>query len=135
VIPAEALWPFNPSYGIVIRQGMLKDENLIEGLLRVHERACNLIRDFPQRAARLTVSALPGLDETFVRRVYAVSPKYCASLPEAYMKATLDFLPVMKQLGYMDRLSHPEEIFETRFIEKVHPTPHHYSKRYVTRPL
>ena len=26
VIPPETLWPFNPSYGIVIRKGMLKEE-------------------------------------------------------------------------------------------------------------
>jgi NitT/TauT family transport system substrate-binding protein len=129
VIPPGALWPFSPSYGIVIRKGMLKEESVIEEFLRLHEEACNLIRDLPERAARLTVSALPGLDERFVLRVYAVSPKYCASLPEPYRTSTLGFLPVMERLGYWSSLERPSAIFEPRFIEKVHPGPHHYSSR------
>ena len=129
VMPPEALWPFNPSYGIVIRKGMLEEERLIEGLLGLHEKACNLIRESPQRAARLTVSALPGLDEDFVKKVYGVSPKYCASLPAPYLESTLRFLPVMKKLGYLSSEEPPEEIFEPRFVEKVHPEPHHYSSR------
>jgi NitT/TauT family transport system substrate-binding protein len=129
VMPPEALWPFNPSYGIVIREKMRKEERLIEGLLQLHEKGCNLLRESPQRAARLTVLALPGLDEDFVKRVYAVSPKYCASLPDPYLESTLRFLPVMEQLGYLGSVERPEGIFEPRFIEKVHPEPHHYSSR------
>lgn len=135
LIPPEALWPFNPSYGVVIRREMLKEEDLLEGFLRLHERACNLIRELPEQAARSTVSALPGLDEALVRQVYDVSPKYCASLPEAYLESTLGFLPVMKRLGYVSDVGRTEEIFEPRFIEKVHPDPHHYSRRETTRPL
>lgn len=127
VMPPDALWPFNPSYGIVIRKELLGQASLIEGFLRLHEEACNLIRESPQRAAGSTVSALPGLDEDFVRGVYAISPKYCASLPQAYRESTLRFLPVMKQLGYLKDLPRPEEIFESTFIEKVHPDPHHYT--------
>ena len=129
VIPPEALWPFNPSYGVVVRKGMLGEKGLIEGFLHLHEKACNLIRGSPERAARLTVSALPGLDEPFVQRVYAVSPKYCASLPDAYMGSALDFLPVMRELGYLQGLEDPAHVFDTRFIEKVHPEAHHYSSR------
>ncbi len=129
VIPPEALWPFNPSYGVVVRSGMLREEGLIEGFLQLHEKACNLIRESPEQAARLTVSALPGLDEPFVQRVYSVSPKYCASLPDTYIGSALDFLPVMTALGYLRGLEEPERVFDTRFIEKVHPEPHHYSSR------
>jgi NitT/TauT family transport system substrate-binding protein len=129
VMPPESLWPFNPSYGIVIRKELLNEESLIEEFLGLHERACNLIRESPERAAQYTVSALPGLDEHFVRGVYAVSPKYCASLPEAYIESTLGFLPVMEQLGYASDLPGPEEIFEPTIIERAHPDPHHYSSR------
>jgi NitT/TauT family transport system substrate-binding protein len=135
VIPPEALWPFNPSYGIVIRREMLKEEALIEGFLGLHERACNLIRDLPEQAARSTVSALPGLDEPLVRKAYDISPKYCASLPEAYMESTFGFLPVMRQLGYAADVRGVEGIFESRFIDRVHPDPHHYSRRETTSPL
>jgi NitT/TauT family transport system substrate-binding protein len=105
---------------------MLNEETLIEGFLGLHEKACNLIRDLPRAAARATVSALPGLDGPFVQRVYDVSPKYCASLPEAYVGSTLRFLPVMRRMGYMSGSLEPAGIFEPRFIEKVHPDPHHY---------
>lgn len=129
VMPPASLWPFNPSYGIVVRKEMLERGSLVEGFLRIHERACNVIRESPERAARWTVSVLPGLDEPFVREVYAVSPKYCASLPEAYVESTLRFLPVMKRLGYADELARPGEVFEPAFIGRVHSEPHHYSSR------
>jgi NitT/TauT family transport system substrate-binding protein len=126
VMPPASLWPFNPSYGILVRRSMLKQEMIIEGFLRLHEKACNLMRESPERAAQCTVLALPGLDVPFVQRVYAVSPKYCASLPEAYVESTRRFLPVMRQLGYGSDLPQTEEVFESAFIERVHPDPHHY---------
>jgi len=126
MIPAEALWPSNPSYGIVTSREMLKNEKLIEGFLGLHEKACNLLRESPSAAARYTIEALPGLTEAFVQQVFAVSPKYCASLPESYIKATLDFLPVLQDMGYLETLPDPEGIFERVFIQKVHPENHHY---------
>lgn len=133
--PPDALWPFNPSYGIVIREEMMGREGRIEGFLRLHEEACNLIREAPDRAARLTVDALPGLDEGFVREVYALSPKYCASLPEAYREATMAFLPVLDRLGYLKDSLQADAIFASACIDRVHPGPHHYTSLCVTRPL
>jgi NitT/TauT family transport system substrate-binding protein len=126
VMPPETLWPFNPSYGIVVRRELLREAERIEGFLRLHEQACNLIRESPQEAASHTVSALPGLDEPFVRAVYAISPKYCASLPKAYKESTLAFLPVMRRMGYVSDFPRPEEIFDSTLIERVHPEHHHY---------
>jgi NitT/TauT family transport system substrate-binding protein len=126
LIPPEGLWPFNPSYGIVVRREILSEEALVEGFLTLHERACNLIRKAPEGAAEWTVRALPWLDEDFVKKVYTVSPRYCASLPAQYIRATLDFLPVLKNMGYIDMLPGKEEIFEARLITKIHPGPHHY---------
>jgi NitT/TauT family transport system substrate-binding protein len=135
VLPPDALWPFNPSCGIVVRRELLGDRDRIEAFLGLHEKACNLIRGSPERAARLTAAALPGLDESFVREVYPVSPNYCASLPRAYVESALRFLPVMNQLGYLSGSPGPEAVFESALIEKVHPDPHHYSSRWATRPL
>ncbi len=127
LISPQSLWPFNPSYGIVSRLEMLAEEALVQGFLRLHEEACNLIINSPERAARLTVSALPGLDGPFVQRVYNLSPRYCASLPEPYIQSTLRFIPVMKALGYLDvAFQGTEKIFETSFIEKIHPESCHY---------
>ncbi len=126
VIPPEKLWLFNPSYGIVVRREMLREKSLVKGFLSLHERACNLIRESPETAARTTVQALPGMDEPFVKRVYALSPRYCASLPEAYVKASLEFFPVMQQLGYVEEGELPEEVFDPGPIREVHPEPPHY---------
>jgi NitT/TauT family transport system substrate-binding protein len=129
VMPPDALWPFNPSCGIVVRRELLGDRDRLEAFLGLHEKACNLIRESPERAARLTAAALPGLEESFVRKVYAVSPNYCASLPRAYVESALRFLPVMDRLGYLSGSPRPERVFEPAIIEKVHPDPHHYSSR------
>jgi NitT/TauT family transport system substrate-binding protein len=126
VIPPEALWPFNPSYGIVIRQERLCERGLLKGFLSLHERACNRIRESPESAARETVRALPGLDESFVRKVYAVSPRYCASLPEAYVLASLDFFPTLQELGYVETAVSRETVFHEDLIREVHPEPPHY---------
>jgi NitT/TauT family transport system substrate-binding protein len=131
LIPPEKLWPFNPSYGIVISQELRRRETLVEGFLQRHERACNLIRERPAEAARLTVRTLPGMDETFVRRVYAVSPWYCASLPERYIESALSFLPVMRSLGYLEKPLGEREIFDPAVIRAVHPEPHHYRRPFV----
>lgn len=126
VIPPAKLWPFNPSYGIVVRRELLKERKLVEGFLQLHEKACNLIREFPDIAAQTTVQALPGMNEAFVKKVYAVSPRYCSSLPDAYIKASLDFVPVIQRLGYMGKAGSMETVFETELIQTVHPEPHHY---------
>jgi len=126
VIPPGVLWPFSPSYGIVVRREILDEAALLEGFLMLHERACNLILESPDRAAHLTVRALPWLDKDFVERVYAVSPRYCASLPDPYVRSTFDFIPVLNALGYLDKNLGPESVFETGYINKVHPGSHHY---------
>ena len=126
MIPPALMWPFNPSYGIVVHRDMLAREDLIQGFLTLHERASNIIKDQPEQAARLTTAALPGLTVPFVKKVYRLSPKYCASLPEQYLRASKKFIPVMKALDYLKDFKETEKIFDTRFIEKIHPEPHHY---------
>ncbi len=126
VVPPEGLWPFNPSYGIVVRREILAETSLVEGFLDLHERACNLTRKAVASAAQITVRALPWLDQAFVERVYAVSPRYCASLPDRYVESTLEFLPVLKNLGYLETAPEAKTVFDTRFIRRVHPAPHHY---------
>jgi len=121
------LWPFNPSYGIVVRRDLLgRAGSLLKGFLGLHERACNLIRLVPDEAARVTAQALPGVEEAFAMRVYALSPRYCASLPDAYVRSALGFVPVMRSLGYLSRDVAQEELFDTELIREVHPEPPHY---------
>ena len=127
VVSPDRLWPFNPSYGIVVRRSLLEElPEVVEGFLSLHERACNLIRESPARAAETTVQALPGMSESFVKTVYLLSPRYCASLPDAYVKASLDFFPVMQDLGYVAAEVSPGKVFDRELIDRVHPGGAHY---------
>ncbi|HXW99303.1 MAG TPA: ABC transporter substrate-binding protein [Methanomicrobiales archaeon] len=126
VVPPDRLWPFNPSYGIVVMESMLTREGLLRGFLAAHEEASELIRRDP-RSAAATVAGMTGMvDPEFVLEAYRISPGYCASLPPEYITSTMKFVGTLRDLGYISRSPGREEIFETELIEKVHPGPHHY---------
>lgn len=128
IIPPNALWQNNPSYGIVIRKELRQYPDLILDFLRTHEKASNFIRENPRDAARL-VSKITGIvDEDFVLEAYHISPKYCAALSHEFVAATLAFVPVLHRLKYISREIHENEIFEYSFINKVHTQKPHYNQ-------
>jgi len=128
VLPPSAIWPFNPSYGIVAEKEMIATQpDLVQGFLQLHEDACNLMRERPDKAASIAVKEIGIVDQTFLLQVFRVSPKYCASLPREYIESTLSFVPVLQKMGYIKRKLTEAEVFETHLIEKIHPTPHHYN--------
>ncbi|MDP6180907.1 MAG: hypothetical protein QGG48_13560, partial [Desulfatiglandales bacterium] len=127
VIPPAFLWPFNPSYGIVIEEAMLEEEGILEQFLMLHEKACNLIINGPLEAAGVLADEARVVDEEFVLKILSVSPRYCASLPKEYIDSSMAFIPVLQQMGYLSRGLSENEIFEFSIIKKVHPDPHHYS--------
>ncbi len=127
ILPLEKTWPFNPSYGIIATQRLIQESpSLLEDFLRLHEDACNLLREHPQKAARRVASVIKIIDEDFAREVFRISPKYCASLPDEYIDSALAFLPALREMGYLARDLTKEEVFYTRAIEKVHKGKHHY---------
>jgi NitT/TauT family transport system substrate-binding protein len=126
VVPPDRLWPFNPSYGIVVMKDMLPRRDLLIRFLSAHEGACEMIRRDPGRCARIVAKTTGMVDEAFVMESYRLSPKYCASLPPEYRASTMKFVSTLFDLGYISRRIDEGEIFDTSFIEKVHPGPHHY---------
>ncbi len=126
IIPASHVWAFNPSYGIVVTENMLKEKELLKNFLCLHEKACNLIIKKPIEAAKVISDEISVVDKSFVKEVFSVSPRYCASLPEEYIKATLAFMPALKNMQYITRDLLIEEIFDFSYIKEVHPEPHHY---------
>ncbi len=127
VIPPYKLWPYNPSYGIVVREDLIDESpEFISQFLKAHEEACNLIRLQPENAAEIAFEELEVVNKEFVLNTYKISPKYCASLPEVYINSTLKFIPVLQNLGYMKGNLKEEDIFELKFIQKIHPEPAHY---------
>ncbi|MCX6672380.1 MAG: ABC transporter substrate-binding protein [Methanothrix sp.] len=128
ILPPCKTWPFNPSYGIIATQRLIQESpSLLEDFLKLHEDACNLLREHPQKAARLVAGVIKIIDEDFAREVFRVSPKYCASLPGEYIDSALAFMPALQEMGYLARDLAKEEVFHTSAIEKVHPGRHHYN--------
>lgn len=125
--PPSMLWPNNPSYGILADCRFLRDSgDLVEGFLVRHERAALDLRNDPGKAAR-TISRFVGfVDEALVLDALKISPRYCAKLTPEYISSTMAFAGVMKSMGYLGRDIPAEEIFETSFIDKVHPEKDHY---------
>lgn len=127
IIPPQELWPYNPSYGIVVQEALIdRSPHFIRDFLLAHESACNLIREEPLKAASIAVSGLGNIDVKFVLETYQSSPKYCASLPPEYVKSTLDFVPVLKSLSIIKKNLKEEDIFNRKFIQEIHPKPSHY---------
>ncbi|MDD1693380.1 MAG: ABC transporter substrate-binding protein [Methanoregula sp.] len=126
VIPPDRLWPFNPSYGIIVMQGMLEKRDVLTGFLRAHEAACEMIRHDPRASAKIVAETTGMVDAAFVEETYRVSPKYCASLPDGYVASTMKFVETLRSLGYISRTVQETEIFDRSLIDEVHPGPHHY---------
>jgi len=126
VIPPDAMWRNNPSYGIVVRKELLDSPDVITGFLELHEKACNFIRKKPGAAARLVSGLIGVVDEDFVMDAYRVSPKYCAALSRDFVDSTMAFLPVLRRLKYISGNLSEGDIFQHAFIDKVHKEPPHY---------
>lgn len=127
VISPEFLWPYNPSYGITIREDILnKNVEFVEEFLKIHEETCNMIREFPEKSSKIASAELGLENNSFALETFKVSPKYCASLPEEYVDSTMKFLPLLKDLGYLDSDLKVEDIFDKNLIDKIHKEPPHY---------
>jgi NitT/TauT family transport system substrate-binding protein len=127
VIPPSILWPWNPSYGIIISEELLLNSSkLVEGFLQLHEDASNLIRNDPFQAAKMVADMVEVIDSDFILQTYQISPKYCASLPDEYIESTMAFVNVLHDLGYIEHQLGEADIFDTSLIDKIHSNKHHY---------
>lgn len=134
LIPPNKIWPNNPSYGIITSNKQIEENpKTLEGFLRLHEEASNLIRSDPKKAARIVSEAVKIVDGNFVLETYKISPKYCASLSKGFIKASLAFIPLLKKLKYISRTLKEEDIFDPRLIEKIHPEAPHYEEPKIGR--
>ncbi len=127
IVPPHALWPDNPSYGIVIRNDLRKFPGMIMDFLREHERANNFIKADPEGAARIASNVMGFLDDDFVMEAYKISPKYCAALSSEYVSSTMAFVPVLRRLGYITKSLKEKEIFDFSFIREAHKEQPHYN--------
>ncbi len=130
IIPPDKLWTNNPSCGIIATRRLIENSpGLLEDFLKIHEEASNFIVMHPAKAAKIASSVVGLVDEDFVFKAYEISPKYCAGISEEFIASTLAFVPVLYKLGYLKKLLTQEDIFDLRFIKKVHPEPPHYNAK------
>jgi len=109
-----------------VRDEFMRNEDTILAFLKLHEKACNFIREKPEEAATIVAGLTEIVDKDFVLEAYRISPKYCSALSPEYVASTMGFVKVLKNLGYINRLIGEDEIFDHRFIKKVHPEKPHY---------
>ena len=128
IIEAKELWPNNPSYGIFVHKKLIQnDPELVLKFLTHHKNASNLLRDYPSVAAEKISKSFEIIDNSYAEAVLKISPKYCISLSEGYIKATMKFVKTLHNLGYIKKNLKLEDIFDFMFISKIHPEPDHYS--------
>lgn len=129
LIPPSLLWPYNPSYGIVVdRLFLARETRVVSRFLHVHEEATAIIRQQPKEAARLIADYVGIVDSDFVLDTLLISPKYCSQLTPQYLEATMRFIPVMKRLGFIRSYISEDRIFNRQLIDKVHPEHDHYGE-------
>lgn len=127
IYPPSRLWPHNPSYGILAEQAFLERERtLAERFLILHEEEAAFLRNSPDEAAGIIADSVGVADKDLVFETLSISPKYCACITDEYISSTMQFVKVLKSLGYIRRDIAPEEIFDTSLIRKVHPERAHY---------
>lgn len=125
--PPDKLRPNNPSYGILVRNDYLNSNmERVEEFLTLHEDATSFFRDRPLEAAKIIADYVRVADEDFILDTLRISPKYCSALTNEYISSTMEFVHVLKALGYISREILSVDIFDTSVIQKVHPAKAHY---------
>lgn len=126
IYPPSKIWPNNPSYGILADKKFLAGEKgLIESFLVLHEEATACLRNRPGDAAKMISDYVGFVDAEFVMDTLKISPKYCAQITDSYINSTMEFVEVLKKLGYISRKISFEEIFDTSLIKIIHPEKDH----------
>lgn len=129
IIEPNHLWPNNPSYGIFFHLNFIKNQpQLIIKFLEHHKKASYLLRTSLSLAAEKIAESFEIIDRSYAESVLRISPKYCVSLSEEYVKTTMEFVKKIRELGYIKKMLAINDIFITEFVQKVHPEEDHYFK-------
>ncbi len=130
LIPPSKLWPDNPSYGIIVSTAFLEREReAVTRFLTLHEEAAEYIRKQPVESAKLIAAHVGIVDKEFVLDTLLLSPRYCAQLSMDYIHAAMRFVPIMRELGYMERDIEESAVFYPNLIRAIIPGGDHYGVR------
>jgi NitT/TauT family transport system substrate-binding protein len=127
IIPPSKFYPYNPSYGIFFREDIIEDfPEKVKIFLKFHKKASNLLRENPKEAAKIICKHLAFVDDTYVKNVLEISPKYCIALSDNFINTSIEFTQKLYELGYISEKKNVDDIFVAEFIQEVHPEPDHY---------
>jgi NitT/TauT family transport system substrate-binding protein len=129
IIPAQYLLANNPSYGIFFHESIIKDyPEMVSIFLKHHKRASKLLRESQNEAAKTIAKTFSILKDNvpYVKAVLEISPRYCISFSEGYLKSTDGFINTMHSLGYIKERLSREKIYNFKFVSEVHPEAEHY---------
>jgi NitT/TauT family transport system substrate-binding protein len=128
IVEPKHLWANNPSYGIFLHENLIENSpDIIIEFLNHHKKASYLLRNSQSLAAEKISKTFEIIDKNYAESVLKISPKYCISLSENYINATMEFVKTLKNFNYIKKELKPENIFNFKFIRKVHPEQDHYS--------
>jgi hypothetical protein len=54
----------------------------------------NSTRNEPDTASEIVAYEISVIDKKFVLETYNIPPRYCAKVPDDYIKSTMDFIPI-----------------------------------------
>ena len=127
ILPPDILWENNPSYGIFCHKNLMDNEpQIINDFLTNHKEASYLIRNSPSQAAEMIAKTFKIIKKNYAKTILEISPKYCIALSEGYVKATMQFVNTLHDLGYINKNLTVEDIFSFKFIKKIHLEAEHY---------
>lgn len=129
VIPADHLLENNPSYGIFFHEDLIeKYPEKVKKFLQHHKMASYMLRDNQEKASKIISRTFTILNNNnkYVKAVLEISPKYCITLSEGYLKSTEGFVNTMHRLGYIKEKLTQDKIFNFDYVQEVHPEASHY---------
>jgi len=127
IIPPEKCFSYNPSYGIIVSTKLAnQNPTLINRFLRYHKKAAILLRNRPKKAARKISKSNEFLNKKYIQKIISISPKYCIALSEGYVNSTKQFINIMYRQNYISKKLNIGDIFNFKFIQKIHPEKEHY---------
>lgn len=124
--PPEKLWPYSPSYGIVVRGDLVHEEDIIKKFIQLHEEKTQFLKRFPKEASEILSSIVRIVEPELILEVIQLSPHYCAMLTDDFISSTMRLMEEMNRLGYINRRLKEEEIFYPKIIKQLHPREGHY---------
>ena len=127
IVPPNYFWTDNPSYGVFFHESLIQENpELVLEFLKYHKNASYLLRENPSKASEIISKTFNILNKDYVESILKISPKYCIALSEGYVNATVQFIKILHNQGYISKLLGIDDVFNFKFIQEIHPETSHY---------